>query len=119
MQGSLIDSLSSEINSTAFTREGTAYITPLTILEVLRIDKNPIKNISFDLLSHENFANLKWLYLPPGVQVLEQKPLKLVDHHIPAGWVALPSNPLENRDYVVWTREDYTPVLDSGKNPRP
>jgi hypothetical protein len=34
MQGSYIDSLDSVINSTAFTREGTAYTTPLTMLEV-------------------------------------------------------------------------------------
>lgn len=56
---------------------------------------------------------------PRGTRVLEQKPLKLVDHGIPAGWRPLHAHPLENRDYLVWTRGDYTPVLDSGKNPNP
>jgi len=64
IQGSKIDVLTAEITSTAFTREGTAYNTPLTNLQVLRIDKSPITNISFDILEHENFANLLWLYLP-------------------------------------------------------
>lgn len=52
------------VNSTAFTREGTPFITPLKNLQVLRLDKNPIQNISWQLLDHENFANLKWIYLP-------------------------------------------------------
>jgi hypothetical protein len=51
--------------------------------------------------------------------VLEQKPLKLVDHGVPNGWRELPAHPLENRDYMVWTRDTYTPVVDSGRNPNP
>jgi len=54
-----------------------------------------------------------------GTKVLEQKPLKLVNYGVPKGWRELPANPLEIRDYMVWTRDTYTPVVDSGKNPNP
>ena len=117
LQGSLIDTLSPVINSTAFTREGTPFTMPLTRLEILRMDKNPLTNISFSLLDHPNLAHLRWIYLPLGTRVLEQKPLKLVDHGIAKGWRALPPHPFENKDYMVWTREDYTPIINSGQNP--
>ena len=29
------------------------------------------------------------------------------------GWRALPSSPLENKEYTVWTRETVTAILDS------
>ena len=63
-QGSKIDVFGPVINSTAFTREGTPYFTPLLNLEVLRLDKNPLTNISAFLLDHPNLAKLQWLYLP-------------------------------------------------------
>jgi len=113
MQGSLIDVLGPVINSTAYTREGTPFITPLTNLQVLRIDKNPITNISINLLRHENLQQLKWLYVPRGTRVLEQLPLKLIDHGVPEGWREVPAHPFENRNYIVWTRGDISPIIDS------
>lgn len=118
MQGSMIDVLSAEILSTAYTREGTPFKTPLTNLQVLRVDKNPITNISINLLRHENFQNLKWLYVPRGTRVLEQLPLKLIDHGVPEGWNLLPAHAFENRDYTVWTRGDISPILDSNQGGR-
>ena len=32
--------------------------------KVLRLDKNPLTNISVFLLDHPNLAKLQWLYLP-------------------------------------------------------
>jgi len=60
-----------------------------------------------------------WPFLDRGTKVLEQKPLKLVNYGVPNGWRELPGHPLEIRDYMVWTRDTYTPVVDSGKNPNP
>lgn len=80
-----------------------------------QLDKNPLTNITISLLDDESFASLHWFYVPPNMRVLEQLPLKLVDHGVPPGWRALPFSPLENREYVAWTRETVTAILDSEK----
>lgn len=36
----------------------------LSFEKVLRLDKNPLTNISVFLLDHPNLAKLQWLYLP-------------------------------------------------------
>ena len=53
-----------------------------------------------------------------GTRVLEQLPLKLIDHGVPEGWNLLPAHAFENRDYTVWTRGDISPILDSNQGGR-
>ena len=77
------------------------------------MDKNPLSNITGALLNQANFASLQWIYVPPGMRVLKQMPLQLVDLGVPSGWRELPSSPLENKEYKVWIRETVTALLDS------
>ena len=113
LQGNNIGAFSSSINGVAFTKAGTPYEVPLEMLRVLRLDKNPLSNITSSLLDHEHFASLQWLYVPPHMSVFRRLPLRLVDLGVPRGWRALPSSPLENKEYTVWTRETVTAILDS------
>mmetsp|Transcript_22678 Transcript_22678/g.66028 ORF Transcript_22678/g.66028 Transcript_22678/m.66028 type:complete len:226 (-) Transcript_22678:144-821(-) len=116
LQGNHITFLPSEVMATAFTTEGTSYETPLRGLQVLRLDRNPINNISYRILETDPWKSVDWIYLPSGVQTVEQTPLRLVHHDIETGFQRVPPHPFELRDYEVWARDRLNPMMNSRKD---
>ena len=49
------------------------------------------------------------------MRVLTKTPLGVLDNSVATGWRELPENSMEIRDYVVWVRDGYNPIIDSSK----
>jgi hypothetical protein len=114
MQGTQVHTLPASINSTAFNVAGAPYYIPLQKLQVLRLDKTKIKNITYDCFSGSSFSNLQWVFMPLGIKVFEKTNLQVLNRDAPNGFKAVKPNPLENRDFILWVCSSCSPIEDSG-----
>ena len=85
MQGNHIGSFhSGDLVGTSYTNDGRPFLVPVQGLEELRLDGNPIRNITVDTLNDEAyFSRLRLVYFPLGIEVLETTSLNVIDRPTP------------------------------------